>query len=239
MKTLTFLFICFTVFATVAIYFLIIQYEPVIRQDDVVKPQVSNTETQISSTDTKHEDVLLEQKTIHTDVKQDDTDIKQDDTVSDWRDDNQTIQSKKKRSDPFTDYLQQINTKEDGTFIDDPETMDPDEFRSALERQLIQKFGDIPAVHAYMDYHTKWDNNTKMTLAEEVEGLKATMELFPSVSIWKTIVYNEWLLSKGARTDADLNDLTPEDIAYLRSEGISVTTKEKRNGDFVITISTK
>lgn len=239
MKTLTFLFICFVVFATVAIYFSTKLYEPVIRQDNVVKSQVSNTETQISSTDSKHQNLHLERKTIHTDVKQDDTDVKQDDTVSNWRDDNQKTVSNKKRADPFTDYLKQIKTKEDGTFIDDPETMDPDEFRSALEKQLIQKFGDIPAVHAYMDYHTRWDNNTKMTLVEEIEGLKATMELFPSESIRKTIVYNEWLISKGSRTDADLNDLTPEDIAYLRSEGISVTTEEKRNGNLVMKISTK
>lgn len=178
-------------------------------------------------------------KVANTEQNVNQAEVEVKDNTPNWLDETQKVETKPKRTDPFSDHIAEIKTIEDGTFIDDPETMDTDEYLSAMYKQMLKKFGDIPAVHAYMDYQKKWDYNEPMTIQEEIAGLEATMALYPNESTRKTIAYNKWMLSKGAHTITDHIDMTAEDIEYLLSVGISIETKVNSKGNYVTTVSTK
>lgn len=155
------------------------------------------------------------------------------------RQSDEAVSPKVKENDPSTDHIVQEGTEEQDTWIDDPEKMTPDERHSVVYQQLLEQYGDIPEVHTLMEYNRKWDNNTPMTLDEEIEGLTASMKIFPSDSTRKTIAYYTWLRSKGIKDrSSGVSDITPEDIAHLQSQGISVK-ESPTNGKYKISISTK
>ncbi|MDE0423451.1 MAG: hypothetical protein OXN25_01145 [Candidatus Poribacteria bacterium] len=154
----------------------------------------------------------------------------------DWRTDVEHPHEHLPITDPWGNLLKEDQAKKRGTWIGDPETMDPDELYSAEYNQLLEKFGDIPQVHTVMEYERKFANNIPLTLEEKIIGLKAQHYLFPSESTRKTIDYYKWQQSKGG-VDA-LKRIKPEDIEYLQSLGIEVK-KEKVGTHTQITISTK
>lgn len=143
----------------------------------------------------------------------------------DWRNDEERP-SKNKQIDPFGDYISEQQAKERGTWIGDPETMNPDELYDAEYKQLLERFGDIPQVHIHMEHIQKFKSDVPMTLDEEIAGLEATQYLFPSGRTSRTIAYKKWLQTKG---DRGFN-LEPGDLDYLRSLGIKVTIKETDEG---------
>lgn len=141
------------------------------------------------------------------------------------------------QTDPFTDFITEYQAKERGTWIGDPDEMDPEALHNATYNQLIESFGDIPAVHTVMDYEWKWNNNIEISIEEEIEWLEALMEIFPSESNRKTLAYYRWLYPRGSSPD-DIGNITASDIEYLRSIGISVETNFTDDG-YEVTISTQ
>ena len=177
-------------------------------------------------------------------IDKDDTVIDKDDTVTkkestnyDWRND-ESPGKLPLQKDPFGDFIAEQQAKERGTWIGDPETMDPDELHSAEYNQLLDKFGDIPQVHTYMEYSRKTTNNAPMTLDERIAGLEAMNHLFPSGSTRRTLVFYQWMKTKGGRYEAVDQILTPADLKHLRDSGIKVDVNEK-NREVRIRISTK
>ena len=200
---------------------------------DVVPLREQSVPSVEKKEDTTSDGVKIERVTVHTDVPEKQRDY-------DWRND-KVASPEVKRNDPLTDHIVQQRAKEQGTWMGDPEKMTPDERHSVIYRQLLEQFGDIPEVHTTMEYNRKWDNNISMTLDEEIEGLTAKLTIFPSDSTRKTIAYYSWLRSKGVKDrSGDFSDITAEDIAHLRSQGISVeASPPTANGKFKISISTK
>ena len=127
-----------------------------------------------------------------------------------------------------------------GTWIGDPETMDPDELHRAVYNQLLERFGDIPQVHTYMEYSRKTTNNTPMTLDEKISGLEAMNHLFPSGSTRRTLVYYKWMQANGGYYDNPFAQgiISDADIKELQNSGITVKT-DKTDQEVRIRISTK
>ena len=115
-----------------------------------------------------------------------------------------------------------------GTWIGDPETMDPDELHSAVYNQLLERFGDIPQVHTYMEYSRKTTNNAPMTLDERIAGLEAMNHLFPSGSTRRTLVYYKWTQANGGYYDNPFAQgiISDADIKELQNSGITVKIDE-------------
>ena len=194
-------------------------------------PSTVNKQDVIISNDSESSTVNTERVRVRPDVseKQLDYDSQSDEVVS----------PKVERNDPPTDHIVQEGAEEQDTWIDDPEKMTADERHSVVYQQLLKQFGDIPEVHTLMDYNRKWDNNASMTLDEEIEGLTASMKIFPSESTRKTIAYYKWLRSKGIEDrSSGVSDISAEDTAHLQSQGISVK-QSPANGKYKISISTK
>lgn len=127
-----------------------------------------------------------------------------------------------------------------GTWIGDPETMDPDELHSAIYNQLLEKFGDIPQVHTFMEYSRKTENNISMTLEERITGLEAMNHLFPSGSTRRTLVYYKWMQANGGYHDNPFvrGIISDADIKELQNSGITVET-DKTDQEVRIRISTQ
>ncbi len=107
----------------------------------------------------------------------------------DWTVEDDASIHKPKQTDPFMDFITEYQAKEQGTWIGDPDEMDPEALHKATYNQLLENFGDIPAVHTVMDYEWKWNNNIEISLDGEIEWLGALMEIFPSESSRKTLAY--------------------------------------------------
>ncbi len=124
---------------------------------------------------------------------------------------------------PWHDTIDaEMDTKARGTWIGDPETMDPDELHSAQYNQLLERFGDIPEVHTYMEYM----RNPPMTIDEEIAGLEATYTLFPSGSTHRTLVFFKWMKANGGYNAFEQG--IP--IGELRDLGITVEIEETDEG---------
>lgn len=154
-----------------------------------------------------------------------------------WRNDDEYTH-KHKQTDPFKDHITEQQAKERGVWIGDPETMDPDELYDAEYKQLLERFGDIPQVHAFMEYSKKFGND--ITISEIIAGLEASQYLFPSSSTRKTVDYYRWMQTKDTDDIAKIiTRMTFEDVEYLRSLGIEVITKPTDTHFRIVRISTK
>ena len=149
---------------------------------------------------------------------------------SDWRDDEASNHDEHTRDgDPWTDIIHQQNAKDRGAYIEDPENMDIDELVKAERQQLIERFGDIPAVHTYTSLKPKVLGKN-IHPDEEITFLKAQYALFPAESTRKSIILKEWSKSRGEST----HPINQADIEYLKSQGITVIKNGTR-----ITITTE
>ncbi len=108
------------------------------------------------------------------------------------------------------------------TRIDDQEIMDPDDLHSAQYNQLLERFGDMPEVHTYMEYM----RNAPMTIDEEIAGLEAMNYLFPSGSTRRTLVLLKWMKTNGGYNAFEQG--IP--IKELRDLGITVEVNETDEG---------
>ena len=84
----------------------------------------------------------------------------------DWTD-NDTPDSKVESSDPFGDSLEAERKKERGTWR--VEGMSPEAQFDAESNQMLEQFGDIPAVHTVMKYQRMSNNNVPITFDEDIE----------------------------------------------------------------------
>lgn len=143
--------------------------------------------------------------------------------------------------DPWKEIIDaEMEAKARGTWIGDPETMDPDELHSAQYNQFLDRFGDIPQVHTYMEYMRNASKNVPLTIDEEIAGLEAMNYLFPSGSTRRTLAYLKWVKTKGGHNNTPFVQgiIAESDIKELRDLGITVEIDETNKG-FGIRISTK
>ena len=124
---------------------------------------------------------------------------------------------------PWQDTIDAVmEAKARGTWISDPETMDPDELHSAQYNQLLERFGDIPEVHTYMEYM----RNPPMTIDEDIAGLEATIHLFPYGSTRRTLALFKWMKANGGYNAFEQG--IP--IKELRDLGVTVEINETDEG---------
>ena len=97
-----------------------------------------------------------------------------------------------------------------------PEAMSDDALGEQTLNQLIERFGDIPEVHAYMEYHRRVRTGQEIPLEEDIAYLEAMQFLFPNEATRKTIVLKKWELKNGFILP------TAADLEYFKSEGITV-----------------
>lgn len=97
-----------------------------------------------------------------------------------------------------------------------PEAMSDDELGEQTLNQLIERFGDIPEVHAYMEYDRRVRTGQDILLEEDIAYLEAMQFLFPNEATRKTIVLKKWELKNGFILP------TAADLEYFKSEGITV-----------------
>ena len=97
-----------------------------------------------------------------------------------------------------------------------PEAMSDEELGKQTLNQLIERFGDIPEVHAYMEYDRRVRTGQEIPLEEDIAYLEAMQFLFPNEATRKTIVLKKWELKNGFILP------TAADLEYFKSEGITV-----------------
>ncbi len=155
-------------------------------------------------------------------------------TYPDWATD--TKPSPTIKTDAFTRYIIQQERAEEDTSTKNPTEMPDDHARDVIFKTLLKRHGDIPAVHILMEYERKSQYNIPMTLAEEVRGLEAVYELFPTAPNLRNLQLHKWMASKGPD---GMQSVTEDDVKYLRGLGISVDRKLTKDGTYVTNISTK
>ena len=154
-----------------------------------------------------------------------------------WQDD--VPHAKQNKHDPLTKHLMVEQAKTEDIWIKgDLSKMSAEEQRNAIHEHLLERFGDIPEVHAMTEFQRKKDENIGMSLDEQLEGHRAIYKLFPSESTRKSIALLEWARSKGP-SHKSVEHITSADIEHLRSLGISVETKDVGDGGGNIKISTR
>ncbi len=100
------------------------------------------------------------------------------------------------------------------------EAMSDDELWDRDLNQLIERFGDIPEVHAYLEYDRRVRTGQHITLEEDIAFLEAMQFLFPNEATRKTILLKKWELKNGFILP------TAADLEYFKSEGITVLYHE-------------
>ena len=146
-------------------------------------------------------------------------------SIEDWRTHDAPPREHLSKTDPWSDFIQENQAKERGTWIDDPATMDPDELYAAEYNQLLEKFGDIPQVHTYMEYDRKFKSDMPLSLDEKITGLEAAYHLFPYRSTQKTLAFYKWQQANGGAES--LKRITEDGLMYLQSLGITITQTQK------------
>ena len=138
--------------------------------------------------------------------------------------------------DPFKDHSELEQAKKDGSWIGDPEKMDPADLVKAIRQQMVNRFGDTPEVHAMMDFQEKKMQGITLTLDEKITGQKALASVFPSETNRKTLAFYEWMRTKGTEYK---NEFTVTDVEELRALGIDVKAEPAAGGGVNITFNTK
>ncbi len=183
---------------------------------DVLKKRTSTEETNTS--DSPGQEVV-------DIVQENDTVTEKKFTTFDWQND-ESPDKRPSQKDPFGDLIAEQQAKERGTWIGDPETMDLDELHSATYNQLLERFGDIPQVHTYMEYSRDASNSVPLTIDEEIAGLEAMNYLFPSGSTRRTLAFFKWMKTNGGYNASDQGVAVKE----LRDLGITVEIIEENGG---------
>ncbi len=198
------------------------------------KDSIERVESNTVSTDQEGRDVLKKrtstEATNTSDLPGQEVEdiVEKDDTVTDnydWLNDENTGKLPPQK-DPLADFIAEQQAKDRGTWIGDPETMDPDELHSAEYNQLLERFGDIPQVHTFMEYSQKNTGNTPMTLDERIAGLEAMNHLFPSGSTRRSLVFFKWMKTNGGYNAFDQG----VNVKELRDLGITVEINETDEG---------
>ena len=206
--------------------------KPTQPQDSILKVEPKPAPMEQEAAEVKNTSTSPGQEVIGG-VQEDNTVTEKELTDYDWRNDERSDKLPPQK-EPFNDSIAEQQSKERGTWIDDPETMDPDELHSAEYNQLLEKFGDVPEVHTYMAYMRNATNSVHLTIDEEIAGLEAMNHLFPSGSTRRTLVLYEWMKANGGYNAFEQGIPVEE----LRDLGITVEVDETDEG-WGYVISTK
>ena len=97
---------------------------------------------------------------------------------------------------------------------------------------MLERFGDIPEVHTYMEYKRNALKNVPLTIDEEIAGLEAMNYLYPSGSTRRTIAYLKWVKTKGGYNNTPFVQgiIAESDIKELQDLGITVEISETDEG---------
>ena len=194
-------------------------------------PVVPDQSDPVVSDQSENEQIPVENITVHKDITE---------KEADWLDDSQPEPSKQNKIDPLTKHIIEQERKEGEDWLfKDPETMDPEEVRGHIYKTLLKRHGDIPAVHDFIDYDRKSARTTEMPIDEEVKGLEAVYELFPTETNRKNLAFHKWLAAKGVTLLSWEDDISDDDITELRSLGIQVTIGSSEDSARTVTITTK
>lgn len=219
---------------------VITSFEPVQSDTDtkstVVPDEPMQSDTAIKSTVVPDEPTTEE--VPDTEEITDNTNTSEDQEMSHWLSEDVPI-LKEKDDDPFSVELARQKAIEEGTYISDPETMDPEQLHSAIYNQLLKRFGDIPQVHTHMKYMRMRQQNIRLPLDERIESLEAGLHLFPNGSTRRTLTYHVWMRDRGLTPQTVPDMMSEADIKYLRGKGISIEKEPAGNGGYHLKISTK
>lgn len=228
MKTSIFLALFFLTLAAITIYVEIDNRKfrdnlphpmlPVERPDAEV--HTHEPEPAAAPPTTEPEPIETQEPTVDQAVHQDRSEL-----IEDWRTHDAPPHEHLSETDPWSDFIQENQAKARGTWIGNPATMDPDELYAAEYNQLLEKFGDIPQVHTYMEYDRKFKSDMPLSLDEKITGLEAAYHLFPYRSTQKTLAFYKWQQANGGAES--LKRITEDDLMYLQSLGITITQTPK------------
>lgn len=135
--------------------------------------------------------------------------------------------------EPVPDASRRSDAFDVGLTTDSAQIEPDDPFGEALRKELVERFGNIPQVHTYIDFGRRWRDGT-LTPDEDIERLEAQMYLFPNESTRKTLFFQRWLKANGGV----MPQPTEETLAYLKAQGIQVT-KTVTGTEVRVNISTK
>ena len=132
---------------------------------------VFESETVAEENTVTAEQVSSEDSTLHVDTKWHIEDVSQSDVT--WQTDDEHVHQS--TENPF------------GQKLTDPTEMDPDELADMLREGLLQRFGDIPEVHTFIDLKRKKFKNQSLTLDEHIDYTTAQLHLWPHPETKKTL----------------------------------------------------
>lgn len=189
---------------------------------EIAPPTKADRRQTKASVDNGHEGTLQEEGPQNASV---------DETVdSDWWLDDVDLDL---AGEPAPDALRRSGEFDVRLTTDSAQMDSDDPFGEALRKELVERFGDLPQVHTYIDFGKKWREGT-LTPDEDIERLEAQMYLFPNESTRKTLFFQRWLKANGGV----MPQPTEETLAYLRGQGIKVT-KTATGTEVRVNISTK
>jgi len=221
---------------------VITSFAPVQSDTDTKSAVVSDEPTTVvSDTDTKSAVVSDEPTTEEvpdTGEITNNTNTSEDQERYNWLSEDMPI-PEQKDGDPFSVELAKQKAIEEGTYISNPETMDPEQLHSAIYNQLLKRFGDIPQVHTHMKYIRMRQQNIRLALDERIENLEAGLHLFPNGSTRRTLTYHVWMRDRGLTPQTVPDMMSEADIEYLRGKGISIEKEPLGNGGYHLKISTE
>lgn len=203
------------------------------------KDAIERVEPNTVSTDQEGRDVLKkltsteETNTSDSSGQEVEDIVQKEDTVTDnydWLNDENSGKLLPQK-DPWGDFIVEQQAKDRGTWIGDPETMDPDELQSVEYNQLLEKFGDIPEIYTYMEYKQNASKNVPLTIDEEIVGLEAMNHLFPSGSTRRTLLFYKWMKTNGGYNAFDQG----VNVKELRDLGITVEITDNGWGYLIST----
>lgn len=202
----------------------VVSYEVPISTKTTTNPQRTN-KSQVDTPSTNTDDAIISEKTDVADKKQ----------TPAWLQPTDDMDTKTKK-DPLTKDLAVQQPKEK-LMLKDPSKMDSDEHNVVMYESLLEQFGDVPAVHAFMDYEYKTASSEFLSIEDEIEGMEATYTLFPTETNQKTLNFYYWLKDKGLTIET-FGDISETDMAELRKIGINIDVTDNKNSRRVV-ITTK
>ena len=187
-------------------------------------PQWTN-KSQVDTPGINTDDTITSEKTDVADNKQ----------TPAWLQPTNDVDTKTKK-DPLTKHIAVQQPKEKW-MLKDPSKMDIDEQRVVMYDSLLEQFGDVPAVHAFMDYEYKTASSEFLPIEDEIKGMEATYTLFPTETHQKTLNFLYWLKDKGLSIET-FGDISETDMIDLRKMGINIDVTNNENTKRVV-ITTK
>ncbi len=204
----------------------VVSYEVPISTKTTTNPQRIN-KSQVDTPRINTDDTITSEKMDVADEKQ----------TPAWLQPKNDTDTKTKKDPPTKHFAVQQQPKEKW-MLKDPSKMDIDEQRVVMYDSLLEQFGDVPAVHAFMDYEYKTASSQFLSIEDDIKGMEATYTLFPTKTNQKTLNFLHWLKDKGLSIETFGNDISETDTVELRKIGINIDVTDNKDSRRVV-ITTK